>query len=468
MTDRFLAYALAVSALWLLGQAVTAPRRRQLLYLLASYVFYLGFGLRFFLILLASSLFNFLWGRVVARRGTFGALSVGAAANLLLLGTFKYLPPLAGLFASTSGLVAGLAHLVLPVGVSFWTFQGLSYLIDEYRGEDLRPSLLEFLLYVAFAPTVSSGPITRLTEMLPQLRTGLGRSQAELSAGIQSVWAGLLMIGASRLLGQGLSGEGVDWGFGNATGRLGGGDAWVLLAGYGFQLFFDFAGYSRVVIGIARMFGIRLPENFRRPFLSVTTSEFWTRWHMSLSFWIRDYLFLPLAAARPEVWWRNAMLVLSMVAFGLWHRASVLFLLWGLYQGSLLLGHRLIQQWQRRRGIRFEGRWASGVSWLTTFVAMTLGWALFRAADWGQASALLRAALWPFAAPRSLPLSLYGLVIGVAAAYFVVESLSARLRGEREVMAWIPAGVRYLCYGLIFYAAVVFTSEPQPFIYVQF
>ncbi len=468
MTTRVVAYALGVLALWLAGRAVPSPRGRQLLYLLASWAFYLGFGVWFFAVLLASSLFNFLWGRVVARRQTAGAVWVGIAANLLLLGTFKYLPPLAGQFASASGLLAGVAHLALPVGISFWTFQGLSYLMDQYRGEDLRPTLLEFLLYVAFAPTVTSGPISRLPEVLEQYRAPAAGTRADLSAGIQSVWAGLLMIGLARLLGGGLSGHGVDWGFGGAAGRLGGWDVWVLLVGYGFQLFFDFAGYSRVVIGIGRILGVRLPENFRRPFLSATPSEFWTRWHMSLSFWIRDYLFLPLATARAAVWWRNGALVLSMVVFGLWHRASLLFVAWGAYQGLLLLAHRLLQQWERRRGVRFEGRAAATVSWLVTFAAITLGWVLFRATDWSQASALLGAALWPFGAARSLPPGVYALVLGIAAGYFAVEALAGRLRGEREAMAWIPAGVRYVCYGLIFYLALVFTSQPQTFIYMQF
>ncbi|HEV7993618.1 MAG TPA: MBOAT family O-acyltransferase [Gemmatimonadaceae bacterium] len=468
MSSLYVAFAVGIPILWLLTQRVESARVRQVLYLVASYAFYLSVGWRFFGILLASSLFNYAWGSVVRRKPTASVLWVGILANVLLLSTFKYLPALAGLFEQ-SPIARSIAHLALPIGISFWTFQGLSYLFDQYRGENLDPTLVEFLLYMGFAPTVLSGPICRLPELLPQFRSAERGSWQNVAWGAQSIWIGVLMITVARYLGSGWNGQGVNWGFESLSGRLSSADTWVLLIAYGLQLFFDFAGYSRVVIGLAMLFGIRLPENFRRPFLSPTPAVFWTRWHITLSFWIRDYLFLPIATMRREVWWRNTMLVASMVIFGLWHKASLLFLLWGTYQGLLLLAHRLIQQWQRRTKRSVKGPVGTALSWLVTFAAITLGWILFRARDWNQAGSLLASALNPFSGrPSALPSDFYALVAIVAVGYVLLEWLTERLRGEGDMLSWLPIELRYLGYATIFYFTVFHSAEPQSFIYFQF
>jgi len=469
MTRLYAACIVGVPLLWLLVRATRSVRGRQLLFLAASYLFYLSFGWRFFVILVASTLFNFAWGGAIRRQPTTGRLWVGIIANVSLLSVFKYLPTAAAPFADSSALASSVAHLALPIGISFWTFQGLSYLFDQYRQENLDPTLIEFMLYMGFAPTVLSGPICRLPELLPQFRENLSPSWKAVSAGARSIWIGLLMIAVARLFGSGVSGQGINWGFDQTAARLSTSDAWLLLVGYGFELFFDFAGYSRVVIGLAGMFGILLPENFRRPFLSPTPSVFWTRWHMTLSFWIRDYLFMPLATMRREIWWRNTMLVASMVVFGLWHKASVLFLVWGTYQGLLLLAHRLIQQWQRRNRVQLSGRMWTGLSWLITFTAITLGWIMFRAQDWAQAGWLFRAALVPsFSHASLLPTDLYVLIIGVAVAYFVLARLEERLEPDRGILMVIPLELRYLCYAGIAYFTLFRSAEPQSFIYFQF
>jgi D-alanyl-lipoteichoic acid acyltransferase DltB (MBOAT superfamily) len=465
----YLALAVAVPILWLVARQVDSPRIRQALYLAASYAFYLSFGWRFFAILLASSLFNYYWGSVIRSQPTSGRLWIGVIANVALLSTFKYLPSVAGAFAETSEVANEVAHLALPIGISFWTFQALGYLIDQYREERLDPTLVEFLLFMSFAPTVLSGPICRLPDMLPQFRSSAKATWAEVREGAQSVWVGVLMIALGRLLGSGLSGHGVNWGFDHAVAPLSSADVWTLLVGYGFQIFFDFAGYSRVVIGIARMFGIVLPENFRKPYLSATPAIFWTRWHMSLSFWIRDYLFMPMATVRREVWWRNAMLVMSMVIFGLWHKASLLFLAWGTYQGLLLLAHRLYLQRQRRSGIMTASPLATAVSWVITFGAINFGWIMFRATDWTQARMLSASALTPFISRAStLSPSFYYLVIGLVGGYFLVEGLMARYGGDRPLLGRLPIELRYACYAGIFYLFVFHSTEPQAFIYSQF
>lgn len=451
---------------WASARLVRTARARQALYLVASGIFYFSVGGWFLAVLATSALFNFLWGGLLRRRPATGLLLGGVAANFALLGAFKYLPPLAAGWAGVWPWAARLADVALPVGISFWTFQGLSYLFDQYRGEDLDPTPLEFGVYMSFAPTVLSGPICRVADLLPQVRGPFRASRADVSAGAQGVWAGVGMIVVARLLGSGIDGKGVGWAFGQ-PGGWGCLDVWVLLVGYGFQLFFDFAGYSRLVVGVARLFGIRLPENFDRPFLSSTPTAFWQRWHMSLSFWIRDYLFMPLAMARRDPWWRHAALVLSMVAFGLWHKASLLFLLWGLYQGTLLVLHRL---WQPL-GARLRLAVPPALSWLATFAAITVGWIPFRAADGQQARALLAAAAQPFAGPGPhLPASLTALVLLAAFGYFAWQGLHAVLAGgERETtLEWIPLEARFALYGLISYMAVFYRSLPEAFIYFQF
>ena len=469
MTNLYFWFLFGIPLLWFVVRAVPSPKARQVLFLIASYLFYLSFGWRFFSILLVSSLFNHYWGLAVRRSPTAGTLWVGIIANVALLSTFKYLPPLAALFADGSPAVSQLAHLALPIGISFWTFQGLSYLFDQYRGEELDPTLLEFLLYMGFAPTVLSGPIVRVPELLPQLRRESRATWENVKSGARSIWIGLAMITLARFLGSGVDGHGVNWGFDHSAQHLSGADTWILLIAYGFQLFFDFAGYTRVVIGLAQAFGILLPENFRRPYLSPTPSVFWTRWHMTLSFWIRDYLFMPMAMMRREVWWRNSMLVASMVIFGLWHKASVLFLLWGTYQGLLLLAHRLIQQWQKRRGLTVQGRAGTIISWAITFVAINAGWILFRARDWSEAGSLIHSAFVPFGAAASiLPGSFYLLVAAIVLSYFAVAMWAERRNDERTVLDVMPMELRFACYAGIFYFAMFHSAEPQAFIYFQF
>src|SRR5262249_4999951 len=208
-----------------------------------------------------------------------------------------------------------------------------------------------------------------------------------------------------------------------------------------------------------------LPENFRRPYLSTTPSIFWTRWHMTLSFWIRDYLFLPVATMRREVWWRNAMLVFSMVVFGIWHKLSILFLAWGVYHGLLLFAHRMIQQHQRRTGATTPRPWHPLASWFVTFVAITFSWFLFRANDAVQAARLARAAIIPSFAPSVLPVSFYLLVAVIVVGYFVVEGLMSLRKRDELAVSLFPLELRYVCYAGIFYFTVFHTAVAQSFIY---
>ncbi|PYR98636.1 MAG: hypothetical protein DMG16_20315 [Acidobacteria bacterium] len=417
-------YALAF--LLVCGGALASRRiPKQVLLLAASYMFYSAWGTGFLVILAASSFLNFVFGELLRRRQTLPRLWAGVIANVGLLCFFKYLPALAG------GSPDDLIHrIVMPAGMSFWTFQALSYLFDVYHEEEIEPSLLEFLLYMSFWPTVLMGPVCRLPNMLPQFRKVHRLSVTDVTAGLRLIAIGLWMkLILAQFLGAALS-RAVEM-----EAVWGGVDVWLIAIGFGFQLFFDFAGYSNVVIGAARFFGFEIEQNFDAPYLSTTPSMFWAKWHMSLSSWIRDYVFVPMATRRRDLWWRFFAVAFSMVLFGLWHGATVAFLLWGTYHGMLLVLHRVGQQYQRRIGVMMDGRIGSFLSWLLTFLSISLGWVLFRTNDLHQALTMLKAVVTPARyADFVLPVDYYRVVLTVVIGYFgfAVLSGSSALREKIE------------------------------------
>lgn len=471
MTSKALLYVGILAITWLVARVLRSPRAQQVLFLLVSYVLYASWGVQFLVVLILSSLINFGLATLVRRRPSAARLWLCVGFNVILLGAFKSLPRLLGFLAPHLPAASRLAEIALPIGISFWTFQAMSYLFDVYRDQELEPSLLEFCLYIAFWPTVLSGPICRLSELLPQFREPGKASREALRLGLDRVFIGLFMIALARILGGGIRpGEGVDAAFASTATHWSGADVWTLAFAYGFQLFLDFAGYSHLVIGAALLFGFHLPENFNRPYLSTSPSVFWTRWHMSLSFWIRDYLFMPLATMRREIWWRNLALLLSMVIFGLWHKVAFLFLIWGTYQGVLLLLHRRWQVLQRSLGWSWPESVIEPAGWLFTFSSICLGWILFRASDLLQAGEMLRAVVSPGGyLDLALPASLYVLTTAVIGVYFAPVAVTSLLKGRYpEFASRAPLELRAVGYALLFYVAFLHNAEPQSFIYFQF
>jgi alginate O-acetyltransferase complex protein AlgI len=429
-----LGFTCVVLLLTVVGSRLPSTRGRQILFLLASYLFYANWGIGFLAILIISSLMNYTCGCALRRKVTALRLWIGIALNLLPLAFFKYLPELAELGPVGSWQYDLGRQIIMPLGLSFWTFQGLSYLFDIYFGEELDPSLLEFCLYMAFWPTVASGPICRLPSMLPQFRQLSPFSWDDLSAGSLRVVQGVMMkfVLAQILLSGRLPGEGIAAGFDQMKSGWGGVDVWLLGMGFAFLLFFDFAGYSHIVIGIARIFGIRLPENFDRPFLSTTPSIFWTRWHMSLSFWIRDYVFNPLAiAGRRYGWWPYVGLIISMTLFGLWHGAKWTYMVYGVYHGLILVMHRLGQRVKRQFSVRPPRYVGAFLSWGITFALVSIGFIFFRAYDLTQAWNMLSVVFTPAAYGRfAMPRSFYILTSTIAMGYFVVTA------GHSFLLSW--------------------------------
>jgi len=428
MRTELLIYAISLVAMWLVAMRLRSASSRQWLYLVASLLFYYGWARWLIVFLLFSVLMNYALGQWLKKNITAQRLWTAVGINLIFLAIFKYLPPL-GASAPAGSTLSILRRMVFPIGVSFWTFQALSYLFELYREEDLDPTLVEFCLYMSFWPTVLQGPICRMSSMLPQFRQSWAVKAEDLNIGVRRVCTGLLMAGLALIMSGGLrAGAGVDAAFGRTADLIGGWDVWCLVLAYGFQLYFSFCGLSHISIGAARLFGIELHENFERPYLSTTPAVFWARWHMSLSFWIRDFVFLPLATMRREIWWRNLCLVISMFVFGLWHGGSWLYMMWGVYHGIVLVLHRQWQELRKRTGLEWSGAVPTLISWGITFTAVLVGYIFFRSETVPQAFGMLRAIVSPHTYHHvTLDRSLYLMTFLAAAGYFAVVAGSALL-----------------------------------------
>lgn len=320
-------------------------RHRPMMLLFASYYFYMSWDWRFGSLILISTLIDFWACKAIedhsaqSKRKFYLLLSI--AVNLGILAIFKYLnffidsvSDLLGLFGIDTGL--GPLHIILPVGISFFTFQSMSHTIDVYRREiPAERDFVRFALYVAFFPQLVAGPIVRASEFLPQLRRHIRFSSVRLYYGIEQFLMGLFK---KVVIADNLSPV-VDLVF-SSPGDFSSSMIVLGVLCYAIQIFADFSGYSDMAIGIARIMGYKLPENFNLPYCSQTPSEFWRRWHISLSSWLRDYLYISLGGNRGGKFMTYRNLVLTMLLGGLWHGASYNFILWGAGHGLLLVAYR--------------------------------------------------------------------------------------------------------------------------------
>jgi alginate O-acetyltransferase complex protein AlgI len=355
--------------------------------LLASIVFYSWWDPRFVPLLLGSAAFNFLLGRAISARrraGTpTGALfAFGIAANLGTLGFFKYANFFILNVAAVTGIEAPVLEIALPLAISFFTFQQIAFLVDARSGVARDPNPLSYLLFVTFFPQLIAGPIVHHREMMPQF-DGRGTDRDtwdDLTAGLISFCIGLFKktVIADRM------GFWSDRIFDTAA--LGAPvpavEAWTGALAFTFQIYFDFSGYTDMAIGLALMFGVRLPVNFASPYKAVSIIDFWRRWHITLSRFLRDYLYIPLGGNRHGRPRRYANLMIVMLLGGLWHGAAWTFVLWGAMHGAFLVVNHA---WRRVAGDRFGG---SAATWLArgiTFLAVVVAWVMFRATSFDAA-----------------------------------------------------------------------------------
>jgi D-alanyl-lipoteichoic acid acyltransferase DltB (MBOAT superfamily) len=376
----YLALRRLSSPLWPIGWLVCA-----------SLVYYAWWKPAFVLLLLFSISVNFAFGKLLLsnRLSAVAAktvLTAGIVFNLCLLGYFKY----AGFFVSNVNEVFG-AHwivpsIILPIGISFITFQKIAFLVDAYRGQVHNFNLQNYMLFVTFFPQLIAGPIVHHAEIMPQL----GPAQKRPFAPDFAVGSAIFIFGLfKKVVVADTLAVYADAGFNavHAGHPLDAASAWVAVLSYSFQLYYDFSGYSDMAVGLARMFGIILPVNFYSPYKSTSIIEFWRRWHMTLSRFLRDYLYFPLGGNKRGPVRRYVNLMIVMVLGGLWHGANWTFAVWGLAHGVMLV---INHAWHAVVGSRGSNApWARFVAGAITFLAVTLAWVPFRAVTFADAQTMM-------------------------------------------------------------------------------
>ena len=376
------------------------PKAAKLWLVLASLAFYGWWNPVYVGLILASMMFNFWLGRDLGRRrrsgrGTMAALAFGVGMNLALLGYFKYANFFVNSVNGASGLHWHLDKVVLPLGISFFTFTQIAYLVDVSRGIVCEYVLGDFLLFITFFPHLIAGPIIHHSEMMPQFaeaRTyrfdwhnlAVGLSLFSLGLFKKVVIADAMAENAGKVFGAAAAGT-----------LLVSRDAWAGVLAYTFQIYFDFCGYSDMAVALARMFGIVLPQNFNSPYKAANLADFWRRWHMTLSRFLRDYLYIPLGGNRRGEGRRHVNLIITMGLGGLWHGAAWTFVVWGLFHGAgLAINHAWQAFWSKRGLARPTGRPGGLSLWIgraLTLLFVMVGWAFFRSADLPAAGHLLAA-----------------------------------------------------------------------------
>lgn len=371
--DFLIFFAVLMAILSVIGNSTA----RFYIVLVASYIFYAAWDWPFLGLLLAISFWNYFFGIAmedVDSRGKAKVLMFAAVAgNLVTLGYFKYANFFVENFEALFGIRStGALAIILPLGVSFFTFQGVSYIVDVYRGtKPATRHLATFLFFKAFFPQLIAGPIVRATEFMPQLQRPFRMRREMIIMGLQ-----YFLVGAfSKLVLADNLAQAVDPIFAD-PGKFNAMTLSIGLLSYAGQIYCDFFGYSMMAIGLARIMGYRLPINFNMPYVARTIQDFWRRWHMTLSRWLRDYLYISLGGNRHGNVRTYANLATTMLIGGLWHGASWNFVLWGGLHGSVQIIDRW---WTRHRPFGF--RLPSWFAWTLTFSFVVLAWLPFRAPD---------------------------------------------------------------------------------------
>lgn len=463
-------YAAVLGLYW----ALRWRAARVWLLLAASFYFYACWNRWLALLIAASSTVDY--GLALLMQASTGPLrrrallAISITANLTLLTYFKYanffLESLASLLRA-AGIPGSLPTLsvLLPVGISFYTFEAINYVVDVYRGRvQAERNLAHFLLFITFFPHLVAGPIVRACDFLPQIRRPKRFSWLRAHVGTQYVLMGLCkkMVVADHLA------QFVDPVFA-APEHYGSLATWCAVIAYSLQIYCDFSGYSDMAVGTAHLLGYKLTKNFNLPYLAANISEFWRRWHISLSTWLRDYVFVPLGGSRGSESRTSRNLLITMLLGGLWHGASWTFVVWGLLHGMLLVGQRTFRGWCRR-----SPRWDWALSQpagtaarvAVTFACVSCCWVLFRATSFSVAATVL-GKLVSYQPGLAAPLPVDSL-LALTAAVAGCHALAAR----RQCLQWLnrlPAPV--LGIGQAVALSVAFLLAPgtdQTFIYFQF
>ncbi len=462
-------FAVVVTAYW----SVRSWNVRKNLLVVASYIFYGAWNPPFAALLFSTTAMDFWLGSRIARaKGRHSRrmwLVASVCMNLSMLGFFKYgnflLQNFQWLLAHI-GIIYQPPHLdiLLPVGISFYTFHSLSYTLDIYRGV-LRPtkSLRDFILAVSFFPQLVAGPIVRAGDFLPQLVTPPGLRMGQFLWGLLLMTLGLFekIVLADTML----SGS-ADRVFSYA-GPLVALDSWLGVMAFAGQIFFDFAGYSICAIGAALCLGFHLKDNFRFPYAAIGFSDFWRRWHISLSTFLRDYLYIPLGGNQVRPVRAAINLVIVMFLGGLWHGAAWTFVVWGLLHGSYLVIERVIRvffedaPWAKNFATKF-------LAGLATYTAVCIAWVFFRASDFTIATRMLRSMFGGHAHGDAILSGREMLQIGIVTACMILVHCSLRESNIETAVTRLPPWVVTAAWALMACAIILTQGNSNAFIYFQF
>lgn len=449
-----------------LGVYFLVPKRaRNFVLFIFSLVFYAWGEPVYVFLMLFSAAFNYACGLLIEKFRDGAAkpvLVISAIINLLILCVFKYAGFLVDSFNVATGLKIPVPDITLPIGISFYTFQTMSYTVDVYRGEvKAQKNFISFGTYVALFPQLIAGPIVRYKTIAEQI------DERSCSFDLFSVGAVRFTIGLGKkvLLANAL---GVIWETVNKTAfaeltMLG---AWVGIIAFGLQLYFDFSGYSDMAIGMGKMFGFEFDENFRYPYISKSVTDFWRRWHISLGTWFRDYVYIPLGGNRKGLAVQIRNIAVVWILTGLWHGAAWNFILWGIYYGLLLIFEKLFFLKRLNAAPAFVGH-------IYTLFAVILGWVLFAVEGLGNIGLYFKAmfggaALVNGGAVYLLITSLPMLLIGAFAATPAAKTLYARVSRGRDGALSASAECLGMAAILVLCTASLISGSYNPFLYFRF
>ena len=456
-----------------LGVYFLCPKQqaKNLWLIAASLLFYAFSGLWYVLLLLFSVLCNYIAGLFVSGRKP--VLYAAVAVNLGILGVFKYLGFLAQTVNHLPGVSVPVPSIVLPVGISFFTFQGLSYVIDVYRNEQLKSTKFsDVLLYISLFPQLVAGPIVRYEDVAHEVRSR-SHTWENLARGLRRFIIGL----SKKLLIADVCGSVVAQVYGADASILDSRAAWLGAVCYLMQIYFDFSGYSDMAIGLGLCFGFHFRENFNYPYISTSIKEFWRRWHISLSTWFREYLYIPLGGNRKGTakTYRNKLIVFFFT--GLWHGANWTFIVWGLWHGFFIVAENAVK---KLFGLEKHGKGGRNpacavLKHLYTLLVVLVGFVIFRADNMGQAFSMIGAMFSGVSASAQTglllaqcltPLTLFALAVGLVGSTPVLPLVCRKAEQQ--------TGSVHACLQALSYAGVLVdilhlsAASYVPFIYFQF
>ena len=460
-----------------LGGYYLLPKReaKNLWLIAASLLFYAFSGLWYVLLLLFSVFCNYLAGLFVS--GRKGVLYVAVAVNLGVLGVFKYLTFLVRTVNQLPGVAIAVPSIVLPVGISFFTFQGLSYVIDVYRNERLKSTRFrDVLLYIALFPQLVAGPIVRYEDVADEIKSRR-HTLEQLANGLRRFIIGL----SKKLMIADVCGSVVTLIYSAKSSALDSRTAWLAAVCYLIQIYFDFSGYSDMAIGLGLCFGFHFKENFNYPYISASIQEFWRRWHISLSTWFREYLYIPLGGNRKgkAKTYRNKLMVFFCT--GLWHGANWTFIIWGLWHGFFIVAEDAAKKLfgLGKHGKNRRNPVETVLKHLYTLLVVLIGFVIFRADNMGQAFSMIGAMFSGIRASAQTglllaqcltPLTMFALLFGLVGSTPVLPMVCRKAEQQ--------TGSVYVCLRVLSYVGALIlllvdflhlsAASYVPFIYFQF